>query len=642
MCASNLSARGRAALECAQRGWFVFPCHSITPNGECSCRKPQCKPKDRGKHPIPKNGLTAATRDEKQIAKWWTRCPDANVAVATQPSGLIVVDVDVRGIDGRATLAKLQSQFGPLPDTLEVRTGSGGTHLWFDDGGRPVKGTIGKFPGVDIRSRGNYVIVPPSANVVGEYSWVSQRAPSPLPSWLRGLLEDDIERNQSAPERTVKSIPNGVRHGTLTSLAGTLRRDGLEPNEIEAVLLKRNANLCNPPLEDREVQTIARDIGAKPTGTDRPLEPSFTLIDDEQILKLPDPKYLVQGVLMEKSLAEFYGPEGVGKTFVSLDLALSLATGDPWLGHPVQLRGPVVYIAGEGQSGMKKRVAAWKADRRTRGVQGVHFIFEPVDLFGKSDIDRLIESLRTVKPVAVVIDTLSRVAVGANENASQDMGLVVSRCDRIRREIGAAVILLHHPARHTKSDRGSNSVRCAADTVVVLKEKGDGVEIACEKQKDDAPFPKIEVALQPVHVGDATSCVVQRHALPHSGRRGVLPQELTALRELAQFQETGARPGQWKKATSLRGITERTHDRMREALVRKEFVRKDGSRYLLVAKGWQALADDSAATSPMLANSGLSSDSEQKLSLATPCQPATQEQIDPAFAASLLSDKEAA
>ena len=64
------------ALSCIRRGWYVFPCW------------PQSK------EPMTHHGHKDASNDEAQIREWWTRTPNANVAIATGPSKLAVWDCD--------------------------------------------------------------------------------------------------------------------------------------------------------------------------------------------------------------------------------------------------------------------------------------------------------------------------------------------------------------------------------------------------------------------------------------------------------------------------------------------------------------------------------------------------------------------
>ena len=143
-----------AALRYAKRGWPVFPL------------APRSKQPMRGS-----SGLLEATTDRERIERWWTRDPDANVALATGPaSGVWVLDVD--GPEGSRTLTELEEELGPLPDTLEQQTGGGGRQLFFAwPVGREIRnrqnaGLDGwektRKTGIDVRGEGGYVVLPPS------------------------------------------------------------------------------------------------------------------------------------------------------------------------------------------------------------------------------------------------------------------------------------------------------------------------------------------------------------------------------------------------------------------------------------------------------------------------------------------------
>src|SRR5690606_30833659 len=54
------------------------------------------------------------------------------------------------------------------------------------------------------------------------------------------------------------TMPEGGRHDSLVSLAGSLRRKGLTPSAIEAALIEQNGSVCTPPLSEAEVRQIAR------------------------------------------------------------------------------------------------------------------------------------------------------------------------------------------------------------------------------------------------------------------------------------------------------------------------------------------------------------------------------------------------
>ena len=164
-----------AAIAYAARGWYVVPLHSIGPDGRCTCAAPDS---DRvcdaetpapGKHPRTPRGEHDATIDEPTIRKWWTRWPDSNVGIVLEPSGLVVLDVDVgKGKRGAESLAAIDAA---LPPTLTARTGSGGLHAIYSrpDGVVPSR-KIGTdkttHPGLDLLGRG-YVVAAPSRHVSG-------------------------------------------------------------------------------------------------------------------------------------------------------------------------------------------------------------------------------------------------------------------------------------------------------------------------------------------------------------------------------------------------------------------------------------------------------------------------------------------
>src|SRR5688500_3788914 len=86
--------------------------------------------------------------------------------------------------------------------------------------------------------------------------------------------------------------------------------------------------------------------------------PKFKLFSIEELSALPSPEWLIDGVIERNALGVIYGPSGSGKSFLALDVALSVAADKPWHGQKVSA-GPVVYVIGEGRGGTKKRLDAW-------------------------------------------------------------------------------------------------------------------------------------------------------------------------------------------------------------------------------------------------------------------------------------------
>ncbi|HEX8343339.1 MAG TPA: bifunctional DNA primase/polymerase [Actinoplanes sp.] len=165
-----------AALAYAYRGIPVLPLHTPAPpgsdGGPCSCGRDDC---DRpGKHPRLRHGLTDASTDPRRIDMWWSRWPDANIGLRT---GIVMDVADVDTAEGRQALHHLAG--GALPVGPQVRSGSGGWHLWFTPIGYGNR--VRLLPGVDWRGAGGYVVAPPSRHASGNpYTWA--RRPGRLPA----------------------------------------------------------------------------------------------------------------------------------------------------------------------------------------------------------------------------------------------------------------------------------------------------------------------------------------------------------------------------------------------------------------------------------------------------------------------------
>ena len=234
-----LTARLRkAALWYAQRGWPVLPLHSPRLGG-CTCRNDSCP--HPGKHPRTEHGVLDASTDLGAITQWWNVWPVANIAIATgAASGAVVLDCDRRH-DGETSLAKLEREFGPLPETPRVRTG-GGNHWYFAaHPGGTLRSRTAFRPGLDFRAGRASVTVPPSQHAAGvEYVWEiwPHHVPlAPLPEWLRAVVDPPPPPPRPDPRpfegdpapyvaaairgelQRIENAPEGARNHTLNRAA---------------------------------------------------------------------------------------------------------------------------------------------------------------------------------------------------------------------------------------------------------------------------------------------------------------------------------------------------------------------------------------------------------------------------------------
>lgn len=226
-----------AALQYAAAGYAVFP---LEPGGK------------RPLSALVPHGKDNATRDPGLIRSWWSAAPDANIGLATAPSGIIVVDVDVAaGKPGIQSLGQLQLEFGELPPTLTARTGRGGQHRVFRRPPSMAPHTrLGIREAVDVIGNG-YIVVWPSSLPHGQYTWTNELPIAELPErWLAALERpaastgtsgivgtgipssiDPAEFNRAALELAA-AWPSSGRHTAQLALAGALAAAGWEAEQI--------------------------------------------------------------------------------------------------------------------------------------------------------------------------------------------------------------------------------------------------------------------------------------------------------------------------------------------------------------------------------------------------------------------------
>lgn len=170
-------------------GWAIFPCHSAA-NGQCSCGKVECD--KQGKHPRTWHGVKEASDDPMRWQHWAT-WGDVNWALACgRVSNLFVIDLDpAKGGFESWDEFEMNRRGDSLPDTLKSRTGGGGLHLYFQYPQHgAIRNRVGWMPGVDLRSDGGYVILPPGTHISGgQYEWLNWgTAIAPAPADLLTAL----------------------------------------------------------------------------------------------------------------------------------------------------------------------------------------------------------------------------------------------------------------------------------------------------------------------------------------------------------------------------------------------------------------------------------------------------------------------
>lgn len=249
------------------------------------------------------------------------------------------------------------------------------------------------------------------------------------------------------------------------------------------------------------------------TGEIREAAPAwqFEIIDGPDFMDRPPLPWLVQGVVGQGRFACVYGKPGSFKTFVMLDLALCIATGQPWHGRPVQ-QGAVLYIAGEGADDLTDRMRAWRIGNETDIPRDFKIMPNILPLTMTDQVEALIREIRQRYPglafSMIVVDTLSRALAGKDENNQADMSLAVASAAMIQGALGCTVVVVHHGTKADGSLRGSSVLEGALDTTIKVKASAPEstsrqLTLYCEKMRGGPQFVPVHFEPVTVEVRDA-------------------------------------------------------------------------------------------------------------------------------------------
>ena len=537
-----------AALAYAAKGWPVFPCRA-------------------NKKPYTDNGVIDATTNKKQIKEWWTEYPNANIGCALDRAGMLVLDLDP-GHD----LRELEKNVGKLRETaLRQRTPRGGEHWFYDiDDDEVIPPSVSSLAKhVDVRSFNSYVLLAPSRTKDGEYTWESEgkaafrtdgiadkakesarKKSADHDTWI---IEPDLDENvEKAVEwlRKDASIAiEGVNGDHMAyATAAMMKSFGISP-ELALDLIWEHWNpRCDPPWSGDEIdhlrakvengysyntsppgnmtkayhaakiaerfQPVAKVTSRDGTESIEIKSGRFTFYDRAGIRNIEPPEWLIKDTIPQKCYGLIVGTPGTFKSFIALDMALSIATGakeyfgpeDEWYGMwpDVIKSGPVVYCAGEGQAAMNTRIEAWEkkhldgesADNLILATPCPYPTDEEFEAFVNGIHLRLKEN-NLGNPLMIVIDTVSKSMQGLNENTQEDASLFTKLVQSFQHEFDCTILGVMH-AGWGKSDRvrGSSVFHADVDFEYVIErdDKEFFAAIKNTKQKDAPEWEQPKIA----------------------------------------------------------------------------------------------------------------------------------------------------
>ena len=448
----------QAALQYNRRfGWSVIPIHIVLKDGRCSCRNQNCS--DPGKHPCLSSWKEFQKRrpTEEEIRRWWTRWPDAGIAVVCGEisDGLAALDLDKPEVADRALAIERESR--------SERSPRQGAHFLLISK-TPIKSCV-LIPGIaELKGDGRLITVAPSRG----YKLVHAAPPLQVKNaheWSVELLkkvgiETPRDTEQAKAYKTLAedtSLTEGARNNTLASLGGLLRRNGFGVPMIRDVLQAINQTHCHPPLTEEEVGQIAKSVGQYPpsgfvSAALMDISTAETIwVTARALVESPgiDVKWLWDAYVGLGLVTLISSLPKVGKTTLLFHLLRALLRNEPFLGRTVTPPTKILLLTEEPTNLLRRRL-----QHLGLGDDRLLLIYRYTVQRWHDALVQIKKAIVQEKVDLVVIDTLGAFWEIADENDAAKVITSIRILQDMANEYSVAMILNHH-LRKSGGDEGT-------------------------------------------------------------------------------------------------------------------------------------------------------------------------------------------
>ena len=211
--------------------------------------------------------------------------------------------------------------------------------------------------------------------------------------------------------------------------------------------------------------------------------------------------WLIKNWIPRNAQVMVYGDPGCGKSFITMDMLLSITTGQAtWFTCKVR-KGNAVYLAGEGHDGIRKRLKVWSQERGITDLGNLMIAQSALDLDTPQGLQEAADRISELswKPDIIAIDTLNRFYSG-DENSSQEMRGFIESCSELQRLFSCTILIVHHTGVSSDAKmrgRGSSALKGALDSeILVMKDEDNLITLKQTKQKDIDVMPDMNLVLK--------------------------------------------------------------------------------------------------------------------------------------------------
>jgi bifunctional DNA primase/polymerase-like protein/AAA domain-containing protein len=439
-----------------------------------------------------------ATTEPEELERWF-KGKSRNIGIATGPSGLLVVDIDMKSTDGRQQWKSLCAG-RKAPPTYAVKTPSGGLHLYYRGEARSSAGKLASA--IDIRSSGGLVVAPGSSVGGGTYEVVLDHEVVPAPTWLTGLcgkplvrpaaLVDWDERDTSIQcELAAKylsteepAVEGASGDETTLKVAMRVLDFGVSVERAHELMLGWN-DTCQPPWGAEELYdkiTNAARYRKLPVGIASPQADFYMVVEEDASAfdgipavrrfsqrAIPPRQWIWGNYLLRDYITVLVAAPGAGKSTLALEIALAVITGRKDItGVEVVERGAVMLVNNEDDANeVRRRVSAclskWKIDwseiedklflwTAERGPWKIAVRNLSSRALKPEIVDADIEALKTKGIALFVADPFIETHDG-EENDNREINEVGRLYRTMAKSANCSVLLVHHTRKMTQGGK---------------------------------------------------------------------------------------------------------------------------------------------------------------------------------------------
>ena len=427
---------------------------------------------------------TRATKD--MVNNWFVSLSGAGVGVVTgRISNMVVLDVE------SWCPVPVDELLKKYPTQMIARSGGGGYHLFYQypQNVGKVANRVGIFEGADLRADGGFLVLPPTMHQSGRrYEWVKRGPLGAFPMGLLDLQSRPTVQGEGWITEALRGVSEGGRNDTCARLAGYFFKKGLNSDIVEALLMEWNEK-NDPPMPVHEVRTTIKSIERSHVG----IEQQFTKVEFEDDRHAPareEPKPSTFAVMKMADYVKGYGSEGVSwlvdewlpdgsitflvsppesyKTWILLDLAVSVSAGVPFLGkYRVNSPGPTMIIQQEdSHAGLTDRLALIAEQKlgalpKLEGEQWTIPSMPDIPIYihpdrqlrfgNKKVIEEMEQQIATIRPKVIMIDPLYS-TTDSTDNYMADLANRMMVLKTWRDKYGCSFVIAHHSKKNLDPD----------------------------------------------------------------------------------------------------------------------------------------------------------------------------------------------